>query len=194
MIAITLLTAGLYATSLYPLKGYTFLGGYADFGRVGVGIPIAFSFLFGPAAVWGTAIGNIIYDTVNANANPASVFGFIGNFLLGCVPYNLWRTITAENPDLRSLKKVALFTATAVSACAFCGLVIGLGFYWLGYAPFMPTALIIAATNALWAVIVGGAVLALSYGFISKRKLLYTDVMKLEEKKHAGTKLKTQPS
>ena len=54
MIAYALLTAGLYFTLLYPFQGLTFFGGYADFGRVVVGIPIAFSFLFGRFLYPGT--------------------------------------------------------------------------------------------------------------------------------------------
>ena len=59
MVKYVLLTAGLYFAALYPFQALTFFEGYADFGRVGVGIPIAFSFFFGPAAAWGAAIGNI---------------------------------------------------------------------------------------------------------------------------------------
>lgn len=191
MIAYALLTAGLYVVLLYPFQGLTFFGGYADFGRVGVGIPIAFSFLFGPAAAWGTAIGNVIRDILESHLDPSSFFGFIGNFLLGYVPYKLWRAISAEEPDLRSIKKFTLFAGIAVLACILCGIVIGWGLYWLGYTPFMPTVLIIAVTNALWAVIVGSIVLALSYGFVSKRKILYPDIIQLEEKKLSWNKTKS---
>lgn len=123
--------------------------------------------------------------------DPSSFFGFIGNFLLGYVPYKLWRAISAEELDLRSIKKFALFVGIAVLACILCGIVIGWGLYWLGYTPFMPTVLIIAVTNALWAVIVGSIVLALFYGFVSKRKILYTDIIQQEEKKLSWNKTKS---
>ena len=55
MIAFTMLTAVLYAALIFPFQQFTIFGGHADFGRVGIGIPVAFSFLFGPAAAWGAA-------------------------------------------------------------------------------------------------------------------------------------------
>ncbi len=42
IIGFALLTAVAYAASLYPLQRLTFFDGYADFGRIGVGIPVAF--------------------------------------------------------------------------------------------------------------------------------------------------------
>jgi energy-coupling factor transport system substrate-specific component len=127
MIALTLFTAALYVGSLFPLRGFTMFGGYADFGRVGVGIPVAFSFLFGPAAAWGAAIGNVLRDIAQNQVDPSSFFGFIGNFVLGYVPYKIWNTCTKEKPDLRSLKKAALYMGIALLACILCGLVIGGG-------------------------------------------------------------------
>ena len=177
MVVLVALTALVYLASLFPLQGLTFFGGYADFGRIGVGIPVAFSFLFGPAAAWGAALGNLFRDIILGALDPSSVFGFIGNFLLGYIPYKLWCAFSAQEPDLRSIRKLALFAGTAVMACALCGLSIGWGLYWLGYAPFMMTAIIIATTNMLWAVIAGAILLAVSYKLISARKNLYKDLI-----------------
>src|SRR5512147_558886 len=90
MISLTLFIALLYVAMLFPFQGLTALGGYADFGRAGVGILIAFSFLFGPAAAWGAAIGNAVLDIAVLHVDAASFFGFVGNLLLGYVPYKLW--------------------------------------------------------------------------------------------------------
>lgn len=177
MILFVLLTAGLYAGSIFPFHGLTAFGGYADFGRVGVGVPVAFSFLFGPAAAWGAAIGNVLRDIIENHVDASSYFGFIGNFILGYAPYKMWTSLTAQKPDLRSLKKLALFLGISVASCLLCGLVIGWGLYWLGYTPFMPTAAIIGLTNALWVVTVGAVVLALTYHYVSRHKLLYTDLL-----------------
>lgn len=191
MIALMLLTALLYPASLYPLQGFTFFRGYADFGRMGVGIPVAFSFLFGPAAAWGAAFGNLLRDIVEFHLDAASFFGFFGNLLLGYVPYKLWKAITAEKPDMRSIKRFAVFVGVAVSACIICGLIIGWGLYWLGFTPFMPTAAIIAVTNMLWAIVIGGVILALSYNYVSKRKLLYTDILNIQQTKPAWSLSRT---
>jgi len=177
MILFVLLTAVLYEVIIFPTQGFTLFGGYADFGRLGVGIPVAFSFLFGPAAAWGAAIGNIIRDIVTNNLDASSFFGFFGNFLLGYIPYKLWNLITTEKPDLRSVKKVAIFVTVTVVACSVCGVLIASGLYWLGFTPFMPTAAIIALTNAIWGVLFGSIVLALSYQYVRKHKLLYTDLL-----------------
>ena len=174
MVKYVLLTAGLYFVILFPFQALTFFEGYADFGRVGVGIPIAFSFFFGPAAAWGAAIGNIITDIAICHVDLSSFFGLIGNFLLGYIPYKLWSRITDKKPDLRSFNKLTLFIGIAVIASTICGIVIALGLYLLGYTPFLPTLLIISATNSIWATIIGGTILFSTYNYFSKNNLIYT--------------------
>ena len=173
MVKYVLLTAGIYFAILYPFQALTFFEGYADFGRVGVGIPIAFSFFFGPAAAWGAAIGNIITDIAIYHVDLSSFFGLIGNFLLGYIPYTLWSRITDKKPELRSVNKLTLFMGIAVIASTICGLIIALGLYLLGYTPFLPTFLIISVTNSIWATIIGGLILFLTYNFFSKNNLIY---------------------
>ncbi|MCW4017856.1 MAG: QueT transporter family protein [Candidatus Bathyarchaeota archaeon] len=189
MIAFVVLTAVLYVALLYPFQGLTAFGGYADFGRVGVGVPVAFSFLFGPAAGWGAAIGNVVRDIVEAHLDASSFFGFVGNLIIGYVPFKLWSALTSEKPDLRSLKKFGLFVGVSVLACVLCGLTIGWGLYWLGFTPFMPTAAIIAITNSLWAIVAGSILLATTYNYVSKRKLLHQDILgKTENVKQGNQK------
>jgi energy-coupling factor transport system substrate-specific component len=188
MIAFVVLTAILYVASLYPLQGLTLFGGYTDFGRIGVAVPVAFSFLFGPAAAWGAAIGNVLTDVAVQHVDVSSIFGFAGNLLLGYIPYKLWSTVTADEPDLRSLRKLSLFIGLAVLACAICGLVIGWGLYWLGLTSFMPTSAIIAVTNALWATTAGSILLAVTYKFFSKRKLIYSNILNINQPQVKWTK------
>lgn len=181
MLTYIALTALIYPVVLYPFLQYTFFGTHADYFRVGVAVPAAFSFLFGPAAAWGAAFGNIIYDVLTDGLNAASIFGFIGNFLIAYVPYKLWRALTSQKPDMRSVKKVLLFMGLAALSCCLCGLVIGWGLFYLFAegCPFVMTALTIFATDAMWAVVLGPVILAISYGFFSKRKLLYSDLLNL---------------
>lgn len=148
MIAFTALTAGLYAALIFPFQQFTFFEGNADFLRVGMGIPVSFSMFFGPAAAWGTAIGNLIYDASTASLSTASIFGFVGNFMVGLIPYKLWGILTTEKPDLKTAKKLALFVGLSFLACVVCGIVVASGLYWLGIAPFMPTVAVIALTDA----------------------------------------------
>ncbi len=179
MIVFTFVTALLYIALLYPFHGLNFFGGSVDFGRIAIGIPVAFSFLFGPAAAWGAAIGNLLYGIATSPApfEITDAFGFIGNFLIGYIPYKLWTGITTQKPDLRSIKKLALFIGTAVMASTICGLLIAGALLWQKNLPFVMTFVTITATNALWAIVVGSIVLASSYGFISQRKLLFTDIL-----------------
>ena len=191
MIALMLFTAVLYAALLFPFQGFALFNGHVDFGRVGLGVPVAFSFLFGSAGAWGLAIGNVIYDAVTFQVNAASIFGFIGNLLIGYIPYKLWKVVTVEKPDLRSLKKLGLFAGSVLLACSLCGVVIGWGLDWLGITSFMPTALVIALTDALWAIVVGSIVLALSYGYVSKSKLLYTNILNIMETRTGWSKARS---
>lgn len=181
MITYVVFTAIVYPAVMYPFLQYSFFGANADYLRIGVSIPIAFSMLFGPAAAWGAAIGNVIYDAFTNSLNAASYFGFIGNFLLGYIPYKLWTTITNQKPDLRSVKKVGLFMGLAALACILCGLVIGWGLYylWPASCPFVMTSATIFASDALWAILLGPVILALTYGIVSKHKLLYSDLLKI---------------
>lgn len=192
MIALMLLTALLYVTMLFPFQGFTALGGYADFGRIGVGILVAFSFLFGPAAAWGAAIGNVLLDIAVLHIDAASFFGFVGNLLLGYVPYRLWNAITAERPDMQNIRKFLLFAGVSISACIVCGITIGWGLYWLGFTPFMPTAAIITVTNALWAIVLGFVVLAFTYDFVSKQGWLFINIIQVGSRNLS--RVKTQRS
>ncbi len=179
MVAYAVFIALLYPAVMYPFLQYSFFGANADYLRVGVAIPAAFSFLFGPAAAFGAAFGNVIYDVFTNSLNAASYFGFIGNFLIAYIPYKLWKALTTQKPDMRSAKKVLLFMGLAALSCSICGLVIGWGLFYLygTFCPFVMTTATIFASDALWAVLLGPVILVLSYGFFSRRKLLYTDIM-----------------
>jgi energy-coupling factor transport system substrate-specific component len=177
MIAYFILTAALYPALIYPFQTFSIFAGETDFLRVGMGIPMAFSFLFGPAAAWGTAVGNLIYDAATLGLRPISVFGFAANFLVAYLPYKLWNALTAEKPDIHNAKKVGLFLGLAVVACTVCGLIIGWGLMWLYELPFVMTSLTIVGSDALWAIILGSVLLAGCYGYFSRRKLLYQDLL-----------------
>ncbi len=179
MIAYFALTAALYATLLYPLWQYSFFSENADYLRIAMCIPVAFSFLFGPAAAWGAAFGNLIFDAATG-VSWITPFGFLGNFLIGYIPYKLWSKISAEKPDLKSLRKLALFVGVTSLACVLCGLIIGWGLLYLFALPFVMTAFTIFASDLLWALLLGPVLLKLSYGFFSKRKLLYTNLLRTE--------------
>jgi energy-coupling factor transport system substrate-specific component len=181
MIAFMALTAILYFALIYPFQKFSIFTGQADYLRVGTCIPLAFGFLFGPAAAWGTAIGNVIYDvSTPGGLTLVSAFGFVANFLMAYLPYMIWSKITTKKPDLRSAKKVALYMGLTVLSCAVVGIIIGWGLYWRFNLPFGHTSFAIAWTDALWAILVGSVLLAVLYKPISARKLLYTDLLNIQ--------------
>lgn len=178
MVAYFALTTALYAALLYPVSQFSLFGLQADYLRFAMCIPVAFGFLFGPAAAWGAGFGNLIFDaTTNSGLTWVSALGFLGNFLIAYIPYTLWTKVTAEQPDMRSIKKVALFMGLVGLATTICGLLIGWGLLYLYQLPFIMITYTIIGSDTLWAVLLGPVVLAASYGYFSKKRLLYTDMM-----------------
>jgi energy-coupling factor transport system substrate-specific component len=176
LVAAVALTAALYAASLVPLKGFTAVNGMVDLGRVGIAIPIVFSFLFGPAAAWGAALGNVIGDIAGAQFNAGSIFGFLANLLIGYVPYRIWTSVTLEKPEMKKPLRLLLFVAISILVCLIAGVIIGWGLNWLGWVPFIIIAPIIAITNSIWAISIGPIFLSLTYNFVENRKMLYYQV------------------
>ncbi len=89
-IVIVAITAAVYAGTLIPFKPIQIIPGLTELRPASV-IPVLFGILFGPAAAWGSAIGNLIADFFGM-LSPASVFGFIANFLFSYVAFLLWRS------------------------------------------------------------------------------------------------------
>lgn len=89
MIVLTAVTAALYAAILIPFKvGIPLVPGFTEVRPANV-IPIICSLMFGPAAAWGSAIGNTIADAFGT-FGLGTIFGFIGNFLYGYIPYRIY--------------------------------------------------------------------------------------------------------
>ncbi len=61
MIVLCAISAALYAAILVPFKVVPLIPGVTEL-RPANAIPVVCSFLFGPAAAWGSAIGNMIGD------------------------------------------------------------------------------------------------------------------------------------
>lgn len=176
-------TTALYAALLYPVSQFSLFGLQADYLRFAMCIPVAFGFLFGPAAAWGAGVGNLIFDaSTNSGLTSISILGFLGNFLIAYLPYTLWTKITAEQPDMRSIKKLALFMGLVGLATTICGLLIGWGLVYLLKLPFIMITYTIIGSDTLWAVLLGPVILATCYGYFSKKRLLYTDIMHITPK------------
>ena len=105
MIVLTSVIAAVYAAVLIPLKPIPIIPGFTEIRPANV-IPIICSLMFGPAAAWGSAIGNTIADAFGT-WGPGTFFGFIGNFLMGLIPYKMWRAFGKGEPMAGSHRSTA---------------------------------------------------------------------------------------
>jgi energy-coupling factor transport system substrate-specific component len=88
MVVLTVLTAGLFAAILIPLKGIPLIPGITELRPANV-ISLVFGLLFGPAGAWGSAFGNLI-DDFFGTLGPGSFLGFWGNFLAAYLPCQIY--------------------------------------------------------------------------------------------------------
>lgn len=180
MIVLTALIAAVYAAVLIPFKAIPLVPGFTEI-RVAQVIPPVASLLFGPAAAWGTAIGNLIGDFLGSTFGLGSLFGFVGNFLLGAIPYMMWGRLgilsAGEEPTMKGGKQIFEFFLTVVASGVACALVIAWGLETLGLFPFTVLGSIIAINNVVLPAIIGPMLMALLYGRVKKWGLLYSDIM-----------------
>src|SRR5713226_8851863 len=101
MVVLTATCASLYAAVLIPFMVVPLIPGVTQF-RPANALPVVSSFLFGPAAAWGAAIGNLIGDFFGG-VGPADLFGFFANIVYGYVPYKVWQVLArGQEPIIRS--------------------------------------------------------------------------------------------
>lgn len=183
MVLLTALCAALYAAVLIAFKaGIVIVPGITEIRPANI-LPIAFSILFGPAAAWGCAIGNFIGD-IFGTLGPGSFFGFIGNFLLGFVPYKIWGHLvpisSGEEPEIKTGRSWTEIIIIGFISAAVCAVVIAWGLELLGFVPFKVLSTIITLNNTA-AHIVGGILILLVWGRVKKIGLYWRDVMAEED-------------
>ncbi|MGH7897129.1 MAG: QueT transporter family protein [Candidatus Binatia bacterium] len=175
MVVFTAISAALYASILIPFKVLPIIPGVTEF-RPANAVPVVCSFLFGPAAAFGSAIGNLIGD-VFGGIGPGDVFGFAGNFLYGLVPYRVWRTIGGGDPIPGSVGDWVRLLFVVLVAAAACALVIGWGLNLLGFVPFPVLGNVVLTNNLVAAGVLGPLTLGVLYPRVKSGGLLYTDLM-----------------
>jgi len=173
--------AAIYAAILIPFKiGIPLIPGFAEL-RPANAIPIVTSLLFGPAAAWGSAFGNVIGDCFGT-LGPASAFGFLGNFFLGYVPYVLWGNMgilsSGQPPMLKSWREGLEFGIICVVASGVCAGVIGWGVDLLGLLPFSILAPAIFFNNLVMGFLLAPPLLLFLYPRVKRWGLLYRDIRK----------------
>jgi energy-coupling factor transport system substrate-specific component len=179
MVVLVALTAGVYAAILVPLKAIPLIPGITEIRPANV-IPVVFSLLFGPAAAWGAAFGNLIGDFFGT-LGLGSIFGFVGNFFYGLVAYKLWGKmgpLSSHQPlDSRSGRSVLEYLLLALLASAVCAAFIAWGLELVGLVPFGVVGPIITLNNFLAAAVLGPFLLWLLYPRAKRWDILWTEIM-----------------
>ena len=188
MVALVALSAALYAAILIPFKGFQVLPGI-DL-RPATVIPPVVAILFGPAAAWGCAIGNLVADFFGT-PGIGSIFGFIGNFLFAYAAYKLWYQmpfIAKDNkPVVNSGAKVLKWVIVCIGGAAALTSSLDWGLSGvLSMLPYTAITPIVFPNNLVAALILGIPLLALVYKRLDRWGLLFTSIMPPEDIKAPG--------
>jgi energy-coupling factor transport system substrate-specific component len=175
MVVLTAMCASFYAAVLIPFMVVPIIPGVTHF-RPANALPVVCSFLFGPAAAWGAAIGNLIGDFF-AGLGPGDVFGFTGNFLYALAPYRLWRACATGDPVPRTPGAWVLFVVVVATGAGLCAATVGFGLQILGFVPFAVLANVVIVNNMLTSLVLGPLLLAVLYPRVRRVRLLHTDVL-----------------
>ncbi|MEW6356323.1 MAG: QueT transporter family protein [Planctomycetota bacterium] len=179
MIVLTAITGGAYAALMIPFKVFPIIPGFSEVRPANV-VPCLCSFLFGPAAAWGAGFGNLIGD-LWGQLGPGSIFGFIGNVLLGYIPYRVWTAFSDREPLPRGARDWARLLFVLFFACATLATVIALGLQLIGRMPFPVIAITIFLNSFLVNLVLCPPLLLLVYPRVKKMGLLYSDIMERED-------------
>ena len=187
MIILVALSAAIYAAFLIVFKGgIPIVPGITEVRPANV-FPPVFSLLFGPAGAWGSAIGNLIGDLFGGTLGIGSIFGFVGNFFLGFIPYKMWGSVFGlvgkddMSPTTNSGKKLAAFEIVALTASAACGIIIAWYLDLASIVPFAFLSVTITVNNFAAAFVLGPILLALLYPRVKRWGLIWTDIMNPED-------------
>ena len=175
MVVLTAMCASFYAAVLIPFMIVPLIPGVTNF-RPANALPVVCSFLFGPAAAWGAAIGNLIGDFF-AGLGPGDFFGFVGNFLYALAPYRLWRACGPGDPVPKTPGAWLLFVVVVVTGASLCAATVGFGLQILGFVPFAVLANVVIVNNVVTALVLSPLLLAVLYPRVRRVRLLHGDVM-----------------
>jgi energy-coupling factor transport system substrate-specific component len=186
MIILVAVCAAIYGAALIAFKtAIPLIPGITEL-RVGQIFPVAFGLLFGPAGAWGTAFGNFIGDLFGGTLGPGSIAGFIGNFLLGYLPYALWTHLfpwahlSREWQGGSWAHRLNYFIVAFIASVA-CAVVISAFVDLLGIVPYAVLSKIITLNNSLGGWI--GLILLVSVFKVTKEQfgLFWAEVMDEED-------------
>jgi energy-coupling factor transport system substrate-specific component len=176
MVVLCAISAAVYAAVLVPFKVVPLIPGVTEL-RPANAIPVVCSFLFGPAAGWGSAIGNMIGDFFGG-VGPGDIFGFFANLMYGYIPYKAWSVIAdGQSPVTRSPGAIAKYVAACLAASVLCADIVGWGDNLLGLRPFSILGNVIVFNNMASALVLAPLILIAVYPRVQHGRMLYTDMM-----------------
>lgn len=179
MVVLAAVTAAVYAAVLIPFKGFPIIPGFTEI-RPATAIPIVFGLLFGPAAAWGAAIGNLIGDFFGT-LSLGSIFGFWGNFFMAFVAYKVWGKMgpfsSRKEPCIRTGRQLGEYLLICLLASMVCATIIAWGLEVLQMLPFAILGGIILVNNFIVMAVLGPFLLLLLYPRAEKWNLLWTEIM-----------------
>lgn len=175
MVVLTAICAALYAAILIPFKIVPLIPGITEF-RPANAVPVVCSLLFGPAAAWGAAFGNLIGDFFGG-LGPGDLFGFAGNFLYGLLPYLVRDAVGAASPlPRRPLGWVAVLALIGL-ASMLCATVVGWGLQILGFQVFTVLATLVLFNNFVTAAVLAPMLLVVLQPRVARARLSYRDLL-----------------
>jgi energy-coupling factor transport system substrate-specific component len=176
MVVLCAISAALYAAVLVPFKVVPLIPGVTEL-RPANAIPVVCSFMFGPAAAWGSAIGNMIGDFFGG-VSPGDIFGFFANLVYGWIPYKVWQVIgRGESPVARTPSAILKYVVACLAASVLCADLVGWGDNLLVIRPFVMLGNIIIFNNMASALLLAPFILAAVYPRVKKGRMLYEDMM-----------------
>jgi energy-coupling factor transport system substrate-specific component len=182
MIILAAVCAAIYGAALIAFKTtIPLIPGITEV-RVANIFPMVFGILFGPAGAWGTGIGNLIGDTFGGTLGPTSIPGFLGNFLLGYLPYTMWTTfvpLAQKSPqwEVGSWRNWTNYILIGFISSAACAVVVSIATDTLGIVPYviLTKFIVLNDTIASW---IGVLLLIPVYGVTRHQLgLFWVDVM-----------------
>ncbi len=176
MVVLVALTGAAYVAILLPFKIATIVPGFTEI-RPASGIPIVCGLLFGPAAAWGSAFGNLVGDIFGGTLTPGSIAGFVGNFLFAYIPYRMWRVLRGSRPADGSARQIPWLVACAAVGGVACAVIIGFGVAAMGLVPYPVLTIAITLNNAVIGTIVAAILLPILYPLARSFGLLYQDIL-----------------
>jgi energy-coupling factor transport system substrate-specific component len=158
MVVLCAISAALYAAVLVPFKVVPLIPGVTEL-RPANAIPVVCSFLFGPAAAWGSAIGNMIGDFFGG-VGPGDIFGFFANLFYGYIPYKAWSIVAkGQSPISRAPLNLSKYVAVCLAGSVLCADLVGWGDNLLGLRPFSILGNVIILNNMLSALFLSPLIL-----------------------------------